>query len=119
MTLTYDEAQKTSGRFFEYEYETTVIRNDKSKHFGCFKDNDNPTFRIVQKVYCTSDKWFDYIMSKWEKAANGLLSMYSYKGLGRTCEQSFTAMQVVERKYKDNNYKYLAYLDDLTGCFIQ
>ena len=119
MILTYDEAQRTSGRFFEYEYETIIVRNEQSKHFGCFKDNTLETFKLIQRVYCTSDKWFDHIMSKWEKAANGLLSMYSYKGLGRTTERSFTALEVVERKYKANNFKYLAYLDDLTGCFIQ
>ena len=119
MILTYDEAQKVNGKFFEYEYETIVVRNENSKHFGCFKGNENLTFKIVQKIYCTSDKWFNHLMDNWEKAANGLLSMYSYKGLGRTCEQSFTALQVVDRKYKANNYKYLAYLDDLTECYIQ
>ena len=119
MILTYAEAERTSGRFFEYEYETIIVRNEGSKHFGCFKDNDLKEFKLIQKIYCVSDKWFNHVMNGWVKAANGLLNMYSYKGLGRTCEKSFTALEVVERKYKANNFKYLAYLDDLTGCYIQ
>ena len=99
MIIGYAEAKEISGRFYEFEYETTVTRNPTSQNFGCFKDNKKRKFKVVQKVYCWDDRCFDHIMNNWSKAANGLLSMYSYKGLGKTTQQSFNATQVIERMY--------------------
>jgi hypothetical protein len=110
MIIGSEEAKQISGRFFEYEYETTVARIPGSENFGCFKGNDLKEFKIVQKVYCWSDKCFDHVMNGWRTTAKGLLSMYSYRGLGKTCERSFTASEVCERIYKNNNFKYTASL---------
>ncbi len=108
MIIGYKESKDVDGRFYEYQYETTVLRTPMSEHFGCFKDNDIKEFKIVQFIYCHSDKDFEYIVQKWREQANGLLSMYSYKGLGKTQIGGFTAPEVVDRIYIRNNFKYLA-----------
>lgn len=107
MIIGSNEAKQISGRFYEYEYETIVTRTPESQHFGCFKGNSLKEFKIVQKVYCWSDKCFDHIIKDWTKTAKSHLSMYNYRGLGRTCENSFTATQVCERIFKEHGFKHL------------
>jgi hypothetical protein len=51
-------------------------------------------------------------MLKWTGLANGLLSMYSYYGLGKSHASGFLATEVVDRIYLRNNFKYLANLVD-------
>ena len=118
MLIGYEEAKQISGRFYEFEYETTVTRIPGNENFGCFKGNNLKEFKIKQKVYCWSDKCFDHVMNGWRAVANGLLSMYSYKGLGKTTEQSFNAIQVCERIFKEHNFKYTASLIQLGAIEI-
>lgn len=110
MIIGHKEAKQISARFYEFEYETTIAKIPGTENFGCFKGNDLKEFKIVQKVYCWSDKCFDYVMNGWRTTAKGLLAMYCYKDLGKTCERSFTADEVCERIYKNGKFKYTASL---------
>jgi hypothetical protein len=110
MILGYKEARQESGRFYEYEYEITVVKTEASKHFVCFKDNDKDSFSFTNKVYCWSDKSFDHVVGEWQRMAQGLLDIYSYKAIGKTVPQSFTPEQVLDRIYARNKFQFLANL---------
>ena len=110
MLLGYAEAKRESGRFYEYEYEITVTRTEASKHFACFKDNDKETFTFINKVYCWSDKCFEYLIGEWQKMSQGLLNMYSYKGIGKSLPQSMNATEVLDVVYARNKFKFLVSL---------
>jgi hypothetical protein len=110
MILGYDEAKKVGGRFYEFSYETSIMRSNKCEHFGCFKDNDKLIFKLNTSVFCWSEKDFEHVVSTWQSQAGGLLDMYAYRSIGKVSQQGYTAEEVVDLIYKRNNFKYLAHL---------
>lgn len=109
MILTFTKAKHVEGSFCEYAYKTLIQRTPASENFGCFKGNDIKVVTIVQLVYCHNNTDFDKVIREWSNMAVGLLSMYSYQGLGKTNLNLYTATEVLERMYNRDN-RHLANL---------
>jgi hypothetical protein len=102
MIFTFEEARKTSGRFYEFQYATVIKRSEKSQHFGCFKGNDKEMFIHVSKVYTTDKKCFDHLIEDWNSKCTGTCDMYQYWIVGQVVKESFTAEQVRQRMFDEN-----------------
>lgn len=110
MILTFEEARRLGGRFYEFEYATIVSRTEQSKHFGCFANNDSDTFVLKQKIYGWDAKDIMHMINEWNSKSAGPCSMYNYVFLSQTSRQSYTPEQVLERIYASNGFKFLANL---------
>ena len=115
MILGYNEAQEVNGRFYEFEYSIKVIRDGMSKNFECFKDNNKTEVVLLRKIYCRRFEDVVHAISEWNRMAKGLCNIYEYNLIGQKSTDSYTASEVVDKIYKENNFKYLAHLSQIGG----
>jgi len=110
MIIGYNEAREISGKFYEFQYETIVIKTEASKDFICFKDNDKESFTFTNNVFCWDEKCFNHLVNNWQGMAERVLGIYSYRPIGQVASHGYTAEQVVDLIYTRSNFRFLAHL---------
>ncbi|HLO91591.1 MAG TPA: hypothetical protein VK172_10550 [Lentimicrobium sp.] len=118
MILTHKDAQTVKGTFYEYQYETIIKRTEISEKFGCFKNNNKQEIRLIQRVFCWSDKAFNTAFEEWQRSAKILNGTYTYRAIGKVSPRPMRAEQVVELYHRRTNYKVMPSLIEYDGYEI-
>ena len=117
MLLGYKEALKIEGYFYEYTYITKVKKTNKTKNFGCFRDNYKEIAIIFNKVYCRNIEAFNYLLSIWD---NSDISNYSYIPIEQTEIKKFKVIDIYNNSITNkNNFKLVSFLEKHSIEYIQ
>lgn len=107
MILGFDEAKTVDGRFIEFSYLVCVKRNQMSKGFRCFQDNDLEIYEYEDSKFFHNEADAIHVLDSF----NGHhYDIYSYRYMGRVSRMSYTAEEVVALRYQRNDFKYLSHL---------
>lgn len=115
MLLGIKEAKDVEGIFYEFQYKTIVRRNEKSEHFGCFKNNDKQTFEMVTSIFMRSLNDYLRLINSWRC----LYGIYEYAVLGMVSTKSYRTPEIINMIYQRNNFKFIPYYNNTTVEYIQ
>lgn len=114
MLLGRDEIKtEVKGLFKKFYYRQTINRNDKTKHFKCFKDNDKQSHSSITFVYARNEKDFLDLLTYWSNFYSDKSYDYNMVSSEAVKNPWLTVDEVIQDYYSIRKGSVISYDDNI------